>query len=264
MLFRSDLVGRKQSYYLSLPDSKVGTFVGYRYYDSADFDAAYPFGYGLGYTNFQYSNLSIRSKEVVFTVKNTGSKPGSEVAQVYVGKKTSKQFSPKKVLAGYEKVTLNPGESKTLKVSLENIDAYDPVTGKWLCENTDYAVYVGSSVRDTRLTGSASWGNATLTSLNESPSDYLQSETNIISDRYTLEADYKLMKRNVRNIVFGVGSLLLAIAMFLFALISKNVGLFFIFVAVVLAISSVVFFILEGVDRSRIHREERARIKKAC
>ena len=259
----TDLVGRKQSYYLSLPDSKVGTFVGYRYYDSADFDAAYPFGYGLGYTNFQYSNLSIRSKEVVFTVKNTGSKPGPEVAQVYVGKKTSKQFSPKKVLAGYEKVMLNPGESKTLKVSLENIDAYDPVTGKWLCENTDYAVYVGSSVRDTRLTGSASWGNATLTSLNESPSDYLQSETNIISDRYTLEADYKLMKRNVRNIVFGVGSLLLAIAMFLFALISKNVGLFFIFVAVVLAISSVVFFILEGVDRSRIHREERARIKKA-
>ena len=259
----TDLIDRKQSYYLGLPNSKVGTFVGYRYYDSADYDVAYPFGYGLGYTSFQYSNLYIRSNEVVFTVKNVGNKTGSEVAQVYVGKKASAQFSPKKSLAGYEKVTLGPGESKTVNVSIEDLELYDSTTDQWVFERGDYTVYVGSSVRDIKLIGSAFWGNATLTSLDESPSDYLQSVTNIISDRYTLEADYKLMKRNVRNIVFGVGSLCLAISMFLFALITKNAGIFFLFVASVLAISGIIFFILEGVDRSNIYRQERARIKKA-
>ena len=263
-LYRNtDLIERKQNYYLSLPNARVGTFLGYRYYDSADYDVAYPFGFGLGYTSFQYSNIYVHSNEVVFTVKNIGNKVGSEVAQVYAGKKSSAQFNPKKVLVGYEKVTLNPGESKTVKVSLENLEVYDPTKDRWVFERSDYTVYVGASVRDIKLTGSAFWGNEALTTINENPSDYLQSETNIISDRYTLEADYKLMKRNVRNIVFGVGSLCLSISMFLFSLITKNAEIFFIFVASVLAIAGIVFFILEGVDRSNIHREERARIKKA-
>ena len=256
-------IEKKQSYYLSLPNARVGTFLGYRYYDTADFDVAYPFGFGLSYSNLQYSNISVRGNDVVFTVKNKGKSVATEVVQLYVGLNSSKRLRPKKELVGFERITLEAGGSMTVRMPLNNLERFDEVSGEWACEQGEYRVYVGSSVRDIKLVGKALLGNARLEGVNERASDYLQSKTNIISDRYTLEADYKLMKRNVRNIVFGVGSLCLSIAMFLFSLLSGSVAIFFIVIAAILAVVGVVFFILEGCDRSKLHKAEREMIDKA-
>ena len=259
----TELVDKKQRYYLNMSNSKVGTFVGYRYYDSAEFDVAYPFGFGLGYTDFQYSNLSIQGRDVVFTLKNKGKTVGTEIVQLYIGLTSSKRCRPKRELIGFEKITLQAGDSIKVRIPLDNLERFDDVRGEWLCEQGDYTVYVGSSVRDIKLVGNVFLGNAVLDKIEERASDYLQSETNIILDGYTLEADYKLMKKNLRNIIFGVGSLCLSIAMFLFSLISGNVGVFFIVIASILALAGIVFFILEGSDRSKLHKSERERINEA-
>lgn len=259
----TELIIKKQSYYLDLPNAKVGTFIGYRYYDTANFEVAYPFGFGLGYTKVKYSNLSIKGNEVIFTVKNKGKSAGVEVAQVYIGLKDSNRFSPKKELIGFEKVILQAGESAKIRIPLEGIESFDSASGRWICEKGEYTVYVGSSVSDIRLVGKALLGNDVLEKTDDRASDYLQSETNIISDRYTLEADYKLMKKGVRNIIFGVGSLCLSVAMFLFSLISGNVSIFFIIIAAILAVAGIIFFILEGNDRSKLNKIEREKINAA-
>ena len=259
----TELVDKKQRYYLGLPNAKVGTFVGYRYYDSADYHPAYPFGFGLSYAEFQYSNLSIQGSDVVFTVKNKSKNAGIEVVQLYAGLKNSKRCRPKKELVGFTKVMLQAGASETVRIPLNNLEHFDSVSGRWLCEQGEYTFYVGSSVRDIELEQNVLLGNAVLDSDGERIPDYLQSETNIIIDRYTLEADYKLMKKDFRNIIFGTGSLCLAIAMFLFSLISGGVGIFFIAIAAILAVSGIVFFILEGTDRSKLHESERAHVNEA-
>ena len=259
----TELVDRKQRKYINLPNSKVGTFIGYRYYDSADFYPAYPFGFGLGYTSFQYSNLSIQGRDVTFVVKNKGKTMGTEVAQLYIGLNNSKRCRPKKQLIGFEKITLQPGAAVTVRIPLDNIESFDEIRKEWLVEQGEYTVYVASSVRDVQLSGKILLGNVVLEDIDDYASDYLQSETNIISDRYTLEADYKLMKKNARNIVFGTGSLCLSVAMFLFSLITKSVGIFFIAVAAILAVAGLVFFVLEGSDRSKLHKAEREKINEA-
>ena len=259
----TDLIDRKQRFYLNQPATRVGTFVGYRYYDSADYNPAYPFGFGLGYTTFQYSNLTLQGNDAIFTLKNNGSVMGTEVVQLYVGMQSSKRCRPKKVLVGFEKVTLMAGASMTVRIPILSLESYDSASKQWLCEQGEYTVYIGSSVRDIALTGKMTFGNAALEDIGEHASDYLQSETNIISDRYTLEADYNLMKRELRNIIFGTGALVLAVAMFLFSLISGIVGPFLIGVSVILAIAGIVLFALEGNDRSKLHKSEREKIDEA-
>ena len=94
---------------------REGVFVGYRYYDKKDMDVLFPFGYGLSYTTFDYSNLKLSSKKIMDTgiitvtvdVTNTGDKAGKEIVQLYVGKKESKIIRPFKELRGFEKVSLN-------------------------------------------------------------------------------------------------------------------------------------------------------------
>ena len=259
----TELVNKKQRYYLSLPNSRVGTFIGYRYYDSAEYGPAYPFGFGLSYTKFQYSNLSVQGNEVVFNIKNKGKIAGSEIVQLYIGLTSATRLRPKKELIGFEKITLQAGASTTVRIPIDNLESFDAIRGEWLIEQGEYTVYVASSVSDIKLARKATFGNAVLEKIEERRSDYLQSETNIISDRYTLEADYKLMKKNIRNIIFGVGSLCLSIAMFIFALLSGKVGIFFIVVASILAVAGIVFFILEGTDRSKLHASEREKINEA-
>ncbi|MBO7303067.1 MAG: glycoside hydrolase family 3 C-terminal domain-containing protein, partial [Clostridia bacterium] len=258
-----DRIERKQGYYLGMPQSKVGTFLGYRYYDSADYDPAYPFGFGLGYSNIVYSNLSIQGNAAAFTVTNKGKTAAVEVAQVYIGMNSLKRVRPKKQLVGFEKITLQPGVSMTVTVPFYNLESFDEQRGGWFFEQGSYTVYVGSSVRDIKISQNVNMGNAIFESKNESASDYLQSETNIISERYTLEADYKLMKRDKRNIIFGTGALALAVAMFLFSLISGKVSIFFLIIATILAIGGVIMFVLEGKDRNEIHKSEREMINEA-
>lgn len=132
---------------------REGLYVGYRYFDTANIKPRYPFGYGLSYTTFKYSDLKSSEDEVSFKLTNTGRMAGKEVAQVYVRSSNSRLYRPEKELKGFVKVLLNPGESKTVKVKLGKsaFEFFNQTTQKWEIETLDYDILVGSSSRDIRL-----------------------------------------------------------------------------------------------------------------
>lgn len=134
---------------------REGPFVGYRYYQTAQIPVRFPFGYGLSYTTFSYRNLTVTEKEVRFTVTNTGSRPGAEVAQVYVGKGDSPIFRPLRELKGFAKVFLQPGESRKVVTPLDDkaFRFYNVKTHAWEREEGTYRVWVGPSSQDLPLEG---------------------------------------------------------------------------------------------------------------
>ena len=134
---------------------REGLYVGYRYYDTQKTAVRYPFGYGLSYTTFAYSGMTCDSRGVTFTLTNTGSRYGSEVAQVYIGRRGSGVFRPKKELKGFAKVTLVPGESRTVTIPLDDkaFRYFNVKTGRWESEPGNYDVYLAANVSDVKLTG---------------------------------------------------------------------------------------------------------------
>ena len=137
-----------------------GIFVGYRYYDMKDVTPLFPFGHGLSYTSFAYSDLKVPGKvkagkkvEVSLKVENTGKVAGKEVVQLYVRDIISSLPRPPKELKGFAKVTLNPGESETVTFTLDerSLSYYDPHKKAWVAEPGEFEVIVGSSSRDIRL-----------------------------------------------------------------------------------------------------------------
>jgi beta-glucosidase len=143
---------------------KEGVFVGYRGYEHNGTKALFPFGFGLSYTTFKYSNLSVQPAsnsesgpryEVSFDIKNTGSREGAEVAQVYVGDTHSKVLRPVKELKGFFKVRLGPGETKKVSVMLDTraLSYYDVNAKRWRAEPGDFNVLVGRSSEDIELRG---------------------------------------------------------------------------------------------------------------
>lgn len=113
----------------------------------------YPFGYGLSYTTFGYSDISADRNSVTFTLTNTGSVDGAEVAQVYVACKNGKVFRPKKELKGFAKVFLKAGERKTVTVALDDkaFRYFNVKTDRWEIETADYEISVAANVSDVRL-----------------------------------------------------------------------------------------------------------------
>ena len=138
---------------------REGLFMGYRGYEKTGVKPLFPFGFGLSYTTFEYSNINIveDGKEFVvnFDVKNTGKVAGAEVAQVYVGDDECTLIRPAKELKGFDKVFLQPGESKTVSVRLDNeaFRFFDPILRQWVVEPGVFTVHVGASSADIRLTG---------------------------------------------------------------------------------------------------------------
>ena len=134
-------------------EHREGLFIGYRYYDTANVPVQYPFGYGLSYTHFAYSDLQVTRQAVSFTITNTGSVAGGEIAQVYVGCPAGKLFRPKKELKGFAKVFLQPGESQRVTVQLDDkaFRYFNVKTDRFEVETADYTVYVAASVADVRL-----------------------------------------------------------------------------------------------------------------
>lgn len=140
---------------------RESVYVGYRYYDTAHKDVRYPFGYGLSYTTFEYSNLSLSSAKindgdvliVKFKVKNTGKVAGAEVAQVYVKDVKSSIFRPEKELKGFDKVYLEAGEEKEISVALDrrSFAFYNTEISDWTVESGDFEILVGASSRDIKL-----------------------------------------------------------------------------------------------------------------
>ena len=136
-------------------------YVGYRYYDTAQKAVRYPFGYGLSYTNFTYKNLQ-QSGSTLYPnetltiscdVTNTGSRAGSETVQLYVSHRSPIVFTAAQELKGFEKITLQPGETKTVSFVLNRRDLcyYDVVAKDWLVEGGSYEIRLGASSRDIRL-----------------------------------------------------------------------------------------------------------------
>lgn len=137
---------------------REGVFVGYRYYDIKDMDVLFPFGFGLSYTTFDYSNLKLSSKEIRDTdtltvtvdVTNTGDRAGKEIVELYVGEKNPKVIRPVKELRGFEKVSLNPGETKTVTFTLNKraFAYYNTEINDWYAETGDYEILIGKSSRN--------------------------------------------------------------------------------------------------------------------
>lgn len=128
-------------------------YVGYRYYTTVGKEVRFPFGYGLSYTAFTYENLRVEQNNAVFTLKNTGSCDGAEVAQLYIGRASDTVFRPAKELKGFAKIYLKAGEEKEVTIPLDDkaFRFYDTRTDTWEVEQGDYTVYVGGNVEDTPL-----------------------------------------------------------------------------------------------------------------
>lgn len=136
-------------------------YVGYRYFDEAPEKIRYPFGHGLSYTSFVYRDLTVRQQDgkihAEVTVENTGSRAGSEVVQLYVGKnKNTAVFKAEKELKAFEKIYLDSGESRriTLTIKEDDLAYYNTVEHAWVTENGEYPLYIAASARDIRLSGS--------------------------------------------------------------------------------------------------------------
>jgi beta-glucosidase len=133
-------------------------YCGYRYFDSADRPVRYPFGHGLSYTTFAYSDPRITRHgaydvEVTFTVTNTGDRDGDEIAQLYVAARTGGVYRPAQELRSFARVALAAGESRDVTTILDrrSFAVYDPGSAEWVVEEGDHEIRVGASSRDIRL-----------------------------------------------------------------------------------------------------------------
>jgi beta-glucosidase len=132
---------------------REGLFIGYRYYDTAGIPVKYPFGFGLSYTKFEYSDLSVTDKGVSFRIRNKGAVSGAEIAQLYIGAKNSGIFRPNKELKGFCKVFLQPGEEKSVTIPFDDksFRYFNVKTNRYEIEPCDYQIFIGASSADIRL-----------------------------------------------------------------------------------------------------------------
>ena len=152
--------------YLNFPggaktvEYREGVFVGYRHYDSAKVQPLFPFGHGLSYSSFEYSDLSLgrgelfddESLEVSIKVRNTSGRAGAEIVQVYVRDPVASVPRPEKELKGFQKLFLEPGEEGTATFTLDSraFSFWDEASGAWRAEGGEFEILVGSSSRDLR------------------------------------------------------------------------------------------------------------------
>lgn len=133
---------------------REGLYVGYRYYQTAGVPVAFPFGYGLSYTSYAYSDLKVTADSVTLTVTNTGARDGAEIVQVYIAKPGAEIFRPAQELKAFARVSLAAGESRTVTLPLDDkaFRYWNTRTDCWEVEGGRYEVRVGASSADIRLT----------------------------------------------------------------------------------------------------------------
>ncbi len=166
-------------------------YVGYRYYDKAGADVLFPFGYGLSYTDFQYSDLKITKKDlgavVSLKVKNLGTVCGAEIVQVYVSQNNPSVFKPVRELKGFSKVCLEPNEEKEVTIALaaRAFAYYDDAAKGWCVEAGEYTIEAAASSRDTRLsTALLVDGEAPKTAAKPAAYDKLSAPLNISAEDF--------------------------------------------------------------------------------
>ena len=137
-----------------------GLLVGYRWFDTKNIEPQFPFGFGLSYTTFKYSNLKLipgnGTNGIVsaqFEIENTGQSAGAEVAQLYVHEENPGLMRPEKELKGFKKIFLQPGEQQVVSIPLTRsaFSYYDPAQSGWVAQKDDFEILIGSSSRDIRL-----------------------------------------------------------------------------------------------------------------
>lgn len=165
---------------------REGPFIGYRYYQTANVPVRFPFGFGLSYTTFEYSELTVSETGVQFCIKNNGDRFGAEIAQLYVSLPESKTYRPKRELKGFVKVSLESGESQSVFIPFDdktfryfNID-----TNQFEVEGGVYTVQIGASVADIRLSGimPVNGTSVQLTNRNNELPSYYSGKINDVSD----------------------------------------------------------------------------------
>ena len=150
-------------YYNTYKDVSVARYsdgldVGYRYYETADADVMYEFGFGLSYSEFEYGDLEVIKKgglsaEIVYTVKNVSDTDGSEISQLYVRDAVSFVYRPDLELKGYSKNYIKAGDCAKVKIELDEtaFSYYSVAKDAWVVEDGAFDIYVGASVKDIRL-----------------------------------------------------------------------------------------------------------------
>lgn len=134
---------------------REGLYVGYRYFETADKPVLFPFGFGLSYTSFEYSDLTVTEKEASFVITNTGDREGAEIAQLYVSAKAPKVYRPALELKGFAKVRLQVGESSRVTIPLDDkaFRYFNTKTDRFEIDGGEYEILIGASCEDIRLRG---------------------------------------------------------------------------------------------------------------
>lgn len=141
-----------------------GIYVGYKWYDKNRQKPLFPFGHGLSYTSFSYDRLRVQglgvtgardTAKVMVEVRNTGRRAGSDVVQVYVGHLPTRTDTPEKQLAGFARVSLLPGERKTVTIEIDRrkLSCWDESENRWVTPTGKVPLYIGRSAADLRLSG---------------------------------------------------------------------------------------------------------------
>lgn len=246
-------------------DLRTGPFFGYRVYPdlglptdqipdtrrSMEYTPGFSFGHGLSYARISYSNLQIKEAEVSFRVTNLSKHTGTVVPQVYIGIRHSSVLRPHMQLCGATHLVLHPKESRIVSIPLRLPQVSDSATGEYVTEGGRYTVSVGASATDLRLSKTTKITGASVAPDGEPQYKYWVSESNIVQDGYTLEANYKMKKRNPRNICLGLILLGLAAGVRYFSFDSGVQSPFINITSVILLLCAIACFVFEFIDRNR-------------
>lgn len=188
-----------------IEENRIGSFIGYRRYDEMPSTVKYPFGYGLSYDRFYYSDLSVKGREISFTLRNEGQIDGEEVVEIYVGKNDSAVIRPKKELKYCVKVFVKAGRSTRVKIKIPNrgLEVYSQSKRDWIEEGGKYEVYVCASSAKVKLTGAMFIHGVKLESDNSDRYVYSTAQSNIVGCNYVYGVKTK-RKINAVQIILAV------------------------------------------------------------
>ena len=194
---------------------REGLYVGYRYFNTANVPVLFPFGHGLSYTKFEYSNLTLSSKNIsdkeiltaTVDVQNVGDMDGKEIIQLYVNDVESSVYTPYQQLKGFEKIFLKAGEKKSVTFSLDkrSFAFYNVNAGDWQVESGEFKIMIGASSRDIRLEDSVTVNSTDTAEIIPTPADswYCAPDANreitkeefLAMAKLQIKEDYRIAKK---------------------------------------------------------------------
>ena len=241
---------------------KTGPFIGYRKYSSEGVFEDYPFGFGLSYSKVSYSKPTLVGKCVRITLTNRSGRPVDEVVEIYLSNLSSNIIRPALELSGFAKLHVPAHKSVTADIELKIPESFNCDREGFTKESGTYRIYVGSSSRDIHGELSVSVRGGNIPKDGAVRADYLESESNILTDNFTLEANYSLMNKTLKNVLCGIGALLIGLALGIYNIANPS-GAFIGITSAVMVIAGLLFFALEMYEKNKAYKEEREIIEEA-